>query len=94
MNFERKLRLMRVELFSTLLISSTSHFIKKEVDSLRIIDGIVEYSKNDRVDALKAIQIEEKLSDWADIIYDKCLVNELTDIHVENASNEDFDVNF
>ena len=55
MNFERKLRLMRVELFSTLLISSTSHFIKKEVDSLRIIDGIVEYSKNDRVDALKAI---------------------------------------
>ena len=85
---------MRVELFSTLLISTTIHFIKKEADSLKIIDGIVEYSKNDRYDALQAIQIEKKIEDWADIIYDKCLMNELTDVHVENASNEDFEINF
>ena len=27
-------------------------------------------------------------------MYDKCLLNELTDVHVENANNKDFDVNF
>ena len=31
------------------------------------------------------------ISDWQDILFDKCLDNELTDVHVENASSKDFD---
>ena len=33
MSFERKLRMMRAELFSTLLISNSANFIAKKSDS-------------------------------------------------------------
>ena len=47
MNFERKLRMMRVELFTTLSISEQTNFIQNENDSLNIKEGIVEYSKKE-----------------------------------------------
>ena len=90
MSFERKLRMMRVDLFSTLLISNSIHFVEKEHESQTIKAGIVEFSKKNRAKCLKAINVIDKLVDWHDILYDKCYLNQLTDVHVENASEKDF----
>ena len=57
MSFERKLRMMRVELYSTLLVTESTNFIKKEKDSFDIKSGIVEYSIKDKVPALQASDI-------------------------------------
>jgi hypothetical protein len=90
MSFERKLRMMRVELFSTLLITDSTSFIKKESESKLIKTGIVEYSSKDKVNALEATGLPTIIIDWQDILYDKCLQNKLTDVQCENASNDDF----
>jgi len=55
-----------------------------------IKQGIVSFSKRDRIQALDACQFHNMLDDWSDIIHDKCLMNELQDVHVENAADEDF----
>ena len=73
MSFERKLRMMRVELFSTLLITDSTSFIKKESESKLIKTGIVEYSSKDKVNALEATGLPTIIIDWSDILYDKCL---------------------
>ena len=57
MNFERKLRMMRVELFSTLSISESTNFVQQEADSQNIKEGIVEYSKKDNNATLEALDI-------------------------------------
>ena len=85
---------MRVELYSTLLISESTNFIEKEKDSSDIKSGIVEYSNKDKIPALVASEIPQYISDWQDILYDKCLENELTDMHVENATTKDFENTF
>jgi len=95
MSFERKLRMMRVDLFSTLLISNSIHFVEKEHESQMIKEGIVEFSKKNRAKCLKAIKVLDdeqggKLHDWQDMLYYKCYLNQLTDVHVENASEKDF----
>jgi hypothetical protein len=91
MSFERKLRMIRAELYSTLLITDSTNFIQKEKDSLEIKHGIVEYSSKDRVNALEATGLPAIINDWQDILFDKVLANDLTDVHVENATNNDFD---
>jgi len=53
MSFERKLRMMRAELFSTLLISNSTNFIAKLSDSQHIKQGIVEYSSKEKLSALE-----------------------------------------
>lgn len=66
----------------------------KEIEPSKIIkEIIVEYSRRDRIHALNAIDFDNKLSHWADLIHDKCKINELTDMHVCNARDEDF-INF
>lgn len=55
-----------------------------------IKQGIVSFSKKDRIEALDACQFHQMLDDWSDIIHDKCLMNELQDVHVENAADADF----
>ena len=76
MSFERKLRMMRADLFSTLLISNSIHFVEKEHESHIIKDGVVEFSKKNRTKCLKAIKIVDKLVDWHDVLYDKCYLNQ------------------
>ena len=68
MNFERKLRMMRVELFSTLSISESTNFVQQESDSLNIKHGIVEYSKKEMYQTLRALEILPQLSDWGQIL--------------------------
>ena len=48
MSFERKLRLMRVELYSTLLITESTNWVKTLADSNSIKSGIVEYSSKEK----------------------------------------------
>jgi len=64
MSFERKLRMMRVELYSTLLISNSTNFIQKVSDSQQIKQGIVEYSSKDKVNALEATGLPAMINDW------------------------------
>lgn len=73
-------------MYSTLMITNSMNFIKNTLDSQDIKAGIVEFSNKDKIAALKATTILPKISDWQEIIYDKCLDNQLTDIHVENAT--------
>ena len=44
--------MMRVELYSTLLITNSSNFMKNHNDSNDIKAGIVEYSNKDKIGAL------------------------------------------
>jgi hypothetical protein len=53
LSFERKLRMMRVELYSTLLITNSTNFIKSHQDTSDIKAGIVEFSSKDKIGALK-----------------------------------------
>jgi len=78
---------MRVELFSTLSISESTNFVQQEVDSLNIKHGIVEYSKKEMYPTLEALDILPQISDWGQILFDKCMQNDLSDIHVENADD-------
>jgi len=82
--------MMRVELFSTLSISESTNFVQQEVDSLNIKHGIVEYSKKEMYPTLEALDILPQISDWGQILFDKCMQNDLSDIHVENADDKDF----
>lgn len=50
MGFERKLRLMRVELFTVLLICQTQAFVKSLQESEILMQGVTEYSKQDKYD--------------------------------------------
>ena len=52
LSFERKLRMMRLELYSTLLICNSSNFIKNHADSDDVKSGIVEFSNKDKIGAL------------------------------------------
>ena len=52
MNFERKLRMMRLELYCSLLITNSTNFIKSHHDSDEIKNGIVEFSTKDKIGAL------------------------------------------
>lgn len=67
--------MMRVELFSTLLITDSTNFIKKEYDSKMIKIGIVDYSNKDKIEALKETGLPAIINDWQDILRDKCLNN-------------------
>jgi hypothetical protein len=91
MSFERKLRMMRLELYCTMLVTNSTNFIKHHHDSEKIKSGIVEYSMKDKIGALNSTSILNKCSDWQDLLHDKCLDNQLTDVHVENATPKDFD---
>jgi len=91
LSFERKLRMMRVELFSTLLISNSANFIRSAADTADIKEGIVEFSSKDKIAALKATNILAKLSDWQELLYDKCVDNQIADVHIENATPQDFE---
>jgi len=91
LSFERKLRMMRVELYCTLLISNSTNFIKSATDTGDIKAGIVEFSSKDKIGALKATSILKKISDWQEILYDKCLDNQISDVHVVNATAQDFE---
>jgi hypothetical protein len=64
MSFERKLRMMRVELYCSLLITNSELFIKNQNDSNDIKAGIVEYSSKDKIGALKETTILNNVSDW------------------------------
>ena len=83
--------MMRIELYAALLITNSSNFIKNATDSKEIKAGIVEFSNKDKIGALKATSILKKISDWQELLYDKCLENQLTDVHVENATPQDFE---
>ena len=74
-----------------MLITNSSNFIKDHKDSEDIKSGIVEFSTKDKIEALKSTSILDKCRDWQDILYDKCLENQLTDVHVENATSQDFE---
>lgn len=63
-SFERKLRMMRVELYSSLLITNSTCFIKNHKDAHDIKAGIVEFSSKDKIAALQATSIMGKISDW------------------------------
>ena len=39
---------------------------------------------------LKELNILDQIGDWGQLLYDKCMRNDLTDIHVENAEEHDF----
>lgn len=86
-NFDRKLRMLRCELFGALLISSSTHFVKQKAHYRALQTGIVKMCQYDRVQALETVGILDKLVGWADVVHDKCCLNELTDVHVENASD-------
>jgi hypothetical protein len=58
---------------------------------MQIKEGIVEYSCKEKQSALESTCIPSLISDWHEILFDKCLDNELTDMHVENATSKDFD---
>jgi hypothetical protein len=83
--------MMRVELYSTLLISNSTNFIKSSADTADIKEGIVEFSNKDKISALKATNVLTKLSDWQELLYDKCMDNQISDVHVENATTQDFE---
>ena len=51
----------------------------------------MEYSNKDKLNALEATGLPAMIEDWSDILLDKCFENELTDVHIENATREDFD---
>jgi hypothetical protein len=53
MNFERKLRMMRLELYCSLLITNSTNFIKSHTDSDDIKSAIVEFSTKDKFGALQ-----------------------------------------
>jgi hypothetical protein len=86
-NFDRKLRMLRCELFGALLVSSSTHFVKKKAHYRAIQAGIVKVCEYDGIQALETVGILDKLVGWADVVHDKCCMNELTDVHVENASD-------
>jgi hypothetical protein len=39
---------------------------------------------------LEALEILPSISDWGQMLFDKCMNNDLSDIHVENADDKDF----
>jgi hypothetical protein len=86
-NFDRKLRMIRCELFGALLVSASTHFVQKKAHYRALQSGIVKVCEYDRVQALETVGILDKLVGWADVVHDKCCMNELTDVHVENASD-------
>jgi hypothetical protein len=49
--------------------------------------GIVNYAESDRVPLLEGFGISSKLEGWYDMVHDKCFMNGLTDVHVENGSS-------
>ena len=57
MSFERKLRMMRLELFSTMMITNSTNFINDHKDSVEIKQGIVEFSSKDKIAALNQTSI-------------------------------------
>ena len=83
--------MMRIEVFSTLIITNSTNFVKSHHDADEIKHGIVEFSIKDKIRALQKTEMLQKCSDWQDILYDKCLDNQLTDVHIENATPQDFD---
>ena len=52
MSFERKLRMVRLEMYCALLITNSTNFIQKACDSDDIKDGIVEFSNKDKIAAI------------------------------------------
>ena len=73
-----------------MMITNSTNFINDHKDSVEIKQGIVEFSSKDKIAALNQTSILQKCGDWQDILYDKCLENQLTDVHIENATPQDF----
>lgn len=50
-----------------------------------IKNSIAKYCEVDQPQLLSVTGVSKKMEGWRDIVHDKCLVNELTEMHIENG---------
>ena len=79
--------MLRSELYAGLLLSQSTKFISCVHHSNLLKQQIINYAESDRVPLLEGFGISAKLEGWYDMVHDKCFMNELTDVHVENGSS-------
>ena len=79
--------MLRSELYGALLISQSAKFMAKTEQSNKLKEGIIKYLESDQVAVLEATGISSMLDGWYDLVHDKCFMNELVDVHVENGSS-------
>jgi len=83
--YGKKLRMISTEVFGMLSVSECALVVPTLEASARIKTAIVKYAESDRVEVLKHIGAFDKLQGWRDVLVDKCLYNELSDVQVVNS---------
>ena len=83
--FEQKLRMVSTEMFGMLSVSESALVVPTIEASEKIKNLIVKYLETDKYEVLKTIGVLAKLEGWRDILIDKCLYNELTDVQLVNS---------
>lgn len=69
--FERKLRMLRADLWTLLSISESCRFIKSTVQSDRLKKGVVKFTEKSQDSANKHEAILLRLKGWNKIVQDK-----------------------
>lgn len=82
--FDRKLRMMRADLFTLLSCSTNSEFISEAKDTIAIKKSVIKFLEgevNARVDNMKVFS---RLEGWNRLLHQKCNNNNVMSIHSVN----------
>lgn len=85
--FERKLKMIRLSLFSLLSIIQCKNLVNEDSQIGSIKRGITKFLKCDVNEVLRRLDIDKSLKGWPMVINDMCLQNELTDSKSVNMPN-------
>ena len=78
--FERKLRMLRADLFTLLSICQADEFFKSPRDSEIIKNSIIKYLESEDADKLQDAAILDRLKGWNKLLHQKCNINQVVDM--------------
>jgi hypothetical protein len=73
--FDRRLRMMRADMFALLSVSQTEEFFKTPAEAEMVKNAVVQYLESERADKVLEMEVVQKLKGWNKILHQKCNMN-------------------
>jgi len=84
LTFNRKLRMMRADVFALLSISTNSDFIADPADSQVIKTAVLKFLEGEFNEKAAQYQVFSRLKGWNKLLHEKCNANQILQIHSIN----------
>lgn len=84
MSFDRKLRMMRADLYALLSISTMTDFFSEPLKTTTIKQGILKFLEGEFNERVRRQEVFSRLQGWNKLLYQKCNQSQILQIHAVN----------